>query len=147
MADDELVQVNDEQVLYARILEVGVYVGLALLLITFGLYVLGIVPPAIPLHELPSYWTLSVHEYLDAVDHDHLHHGQLVLGWSWLRLLGKSDFLNYLGIAMLSAVTIVCYLGIVPTLLRKRDGVYAAMAITEVVILALAASGVLNVGH
>lgn len=147
MANDEPVTVNDEQILYARILEVGVYIGLLLLLTTFGIYVLGIVEPAIPLRDLPNYWGMSAPEYLEAINRDHLHREAFVVGWSWLTALGKSDYLNYLGIVVLSAVTIVCYLGIVPLLIRKRDGVYAAMAITEVVILALAASGVLNVGH
>ncbi|MEJ2679278.1 MAG: hypothetical protein P8174_09435 [Gemmatimonadota bacterium] len=48
---------------------------------------------------------------------------------------------------MLSAVTILCFIGIVPTFLKKRDVPYAIMAIAEIVILALAASGILSVGE
>ncbi len=48
---------------------------------------------------------------------------------------------------MLSGVTIVCFIAIVPTLVRKRDFVYAAIAVVEVLVLVAAASGILAVGH
>jgi hypothetical protein len=43
-------------------------------------------------------------------------------------------------------VTAACFLGIIPTLLRKHDRVYATMAALEVIVLVLAASGLLAVG-
>ena len=138
---------DEEQLLYAKILQAGMYAGLALLFVTFALYTSGIVQPAVPVEQLPDYWTMSVQEYLEATNNDHLHREHPVSGWSWLSVLGKGDYLNFLGIALLSAVTIVCFLGIVPTLIRKKDKAYAAMALLEVVILTLAASGILNVGH
>lgn len=143
----ELPPINEEQLLYARILEVGVLAGLAMLLVTFGLYVLGIVEPAIPKHELPRYWTMNVHDYLEAINRDYLHRDHLVVGWSWISALRFGDYLNFLGIVLLSAVTVVCYLGILPTLLRKRDWAYSCMAALEAMILSLAASGLLQAGH
>jgi len=50
-------------------------------------------------------------------------------------------------VAILAGVTILCYLSIIPILLRQRDWVYAVLALFEVLILALAASGILAVGH
>jgi hypothetical protein len=143
----ETPSIHEEQVVYARILETGMYIGLLILLVTFGVYATGIVSPGIPVDELPRYWEMNVHDYLQATNHDHLHREHVVTGWSWLSMLGKGDFLNFTGIALLSAVTIVCFLGIVPTLLRKKDFIYAAMALLEAAILALAASGILGVGH
>jgi hypothetical protein len=138
---------DEEQLLYAKILQAGMYTGLALLFVTFALYTSGIVQPAIPVEQLPDYWTMSVQEYLEATNNDHLHREHPVSGWSWLSVLGKGDYLNFLGIALLSGVTIVCFLGIVPTLIRKKEKAYVAMALLEVLILALAASGILSVGH
>ncbi|KPJ91006.1 MAG: hypothetical protein AMS18_09530 [Gemmatimonas sp. SG8_17] len=138
---------NEEQLLYAKILEIGMFVGLGLLLVTFFLYVSGIVGPAVPVEELPKYWEMSVHDYLEATNHDYVHSEHVITGWSWLAVLGKGDYLNFLGIALLSGVTVVCYLGIVPILIKKRDLVFAAIALVEVVILTLAASGILSVGH
>ena len=137
----------EEQTQYAGVLEVGMRIGLLTLLVTFALYVSGVVSPAVPVDELPRYWVMSVHEYLEAVNHDHLHLEHPVDGWGWLSLLGRSDYLNFVGIAILSLITIVCYVRIVPTLLRKRDYVFSAIAVLEAAILTLAASGVLTVGH
>ena len=138
---------TEEQLLYAKILEIGMYSGLALLLVTFCLYIFGIMAPAVPIDQLPNYWTMSAHDYVEAVNHDFLHRDHGVTGWAWVTVLGKGDFVNFLGIAVLSGVTIICYIGIVPTLMRKKQTAYLIMAIAEVVILVLAASGILAAGH
>jgi hypothetical protein len=133
------VEPTPEQVLYARTLEIGMYVGLACLLATFAVYLSGVMAPHIPLDDLSKHWDKSVHEYL--------HDANIEPGWSWITMLRRSDFLNFVGIATLAGVTVVCYLAILPTLLRNRDFVYAALALLEVLILAAAASGILAVGH
>ena len=138
---------SEEQMLYARVLATGMYLGLAVLLATFVLYLTGIIAPAVPIQELPNYWTLSAHEYLEAINHDFLHREAVVVGWGWTAVLNRGDYLNFIGIALLALVTIVCYLGILPTLFRKKDWIYGTIAILEVVILALAASGIVSAGH
>ncbi len=130
---------TEEQRLYADLLDKGMKIGLVMLVVTFGLYVSGIMEPKVPVEELPSYWSLSVHDYLQQTG--------IGTGWSWLGNLGKGDLLNFTGIAFLAAVTIVCYLAIVPSLLRKKDMPYVVLALIEVAVLALAASGILKAGH
>ena len=68
-------------------------------------------------------------------------------GWSWLGMLGYGDFINFVGVAILAGVTIICYLAIIPIFLKTNDKVYAFLALLEVVILCLAASSILAVGH
>lgn len=138
--------VTEEQLLYARILAAGMYTGLALLLVTFTLYVTGLVEPAVPIGDLPGYWTMNVDAYLEVVNANHLQRDHVLTGWWWLSALNRGDFLNFVGIVVLATVTVICFLGIVPTLVGKRDWVYAAMAVVEIVILALAASGILVAG-
>jgi hypothetical protein len=138
---------QSEQMLYAKVLGIGMSLGLLVLLITFSLYLSGVLAPAVPHDQVPNYWELGVHDYLEAVNHDHLHLEHPPTGWAWVALVGKSDFLNFIGIAILGGVTIICYLAIVPTLLRKKDHAYVAMALLEVLVLTLAASGILAVGH
>ena len=130
---------TEEQLLYARILDKGMKIGLLILVVTFSLYVFGVLQPHVPVNDLPKYWSMSVSEYLDATG--------LETGWAWLGNLGKGDLLNFLGIAFLSGVTIFCYLAIVPGLLRKKDTAYVVLALLEVAILVLAASGILKSGH
>jgi len=127
-----------EQLAYARILDKGMKIGLLMLVISFILYVTGILTPYIPVNDLPKYWAMPVHQYLAATG--------IHPGWSWLYLLGKGDFLNFLGIAFLAGVTMVCYARIIPILFRKKDIAFGVIAILEVVVLVLAASGLLKSG-
>ena len=140
-------ETQNEQLLYARVLEIGMYIGLVILFITFGLYASGILAPAVPLDQISNYWNQGVNEYLEAVNRDHLHLAHPPTGWAWVNMVGKGDFLNFVGIAILGGITIICYLAIVPSLLRKKDFAYLTMALLEVLVLSLAASGHLVVGH
>jgi hypothetical protein len=130
--------VAEEQLAYAHLLDWGMKVGLLGLTVTFAVYVSGVLAPRVPLAELPRYWALPVKQYLAATG--------IHTGWSWLYLLRHGDFLNFVGIAFLSGVTIACYLAITPILFRKKDLIFGWIAIAEVVVLSLAASGLLNVG-
>ena len=124
---------------YADVLAKGMYLGLVILILTFVLYMTGVLAPHVPLEDLSRLWSMNVHDYLKA--------SGAPTGWSWLRLLGKGDFLNFIGVAILAGVTIVCNAAIVPLLIKKKDHVYAVLAVLEIVILCLAASGILAVGH
>ena len=138
---------QSEQLVYAKVLEIGMYIGLLILFITFALYVFRVVAPAVPLEQVSNYWSHGVHEYLETVNEEFLHMEHPPTGWMWVGLLGKGDLLNFVGIAILAGVTILCYMAIVPTLLRKKDNAYLVMSILEVLVLVLAASGILTVGH
>ncbi|MCG6973012.1 MAG: hypothetical protein LJE66_07695 [Desulfobacterales bacterium] len=134
-----LLKATPEQVLYAKILEKGMYLGLLVLFITYVLYVLGVIHPYIPLNKLSGYWSMNVHEYLE--------HTGINAGWAWIGMLNYGDFLNFIGVVILSGVTIICYAAIVPTLLKNKDIIYAILAVLEVIILGAAASGILAAGH
>ena len=140
-------EADADQLFYASILEKGMYLGLGILLITFILYLTGVMQPGIPIEELPRLWTMSAHDYLETVNHEFLHQPQVVDGWRWVHLLGMGDYVNFIGIALLSLVTIVCYAGILPSLFRKKDWIYATIAILEIVVLVLAAGGIGAGGH
>lgn len=127
-----------EQLAYATLLDWGMKIGFTILVISFVLYVFGIVEPHVPVADLPRYWSLPVGEYLSAAN--------VHTGWSWLGLVKQGDFMNFVGIAFLSAVTIICYLRILPMLLKNKDVIYSILAILEVLVLVLAASGILAGG-
>lgn len=140
MAQESQIQLeaSEEQLVYAKILEKGMLVGLGILFITFAIYAFGIMKPYIPLNEISSYWGTNVTEYL--------HNTGIEPGWTWVTMLKYGDFINFIGIAILAGVTVLCYLVIIPTLLRKKDVVYAVLALLEALILAVAASGILGTG-
>ncbi|MGO9379570.1 MAG: hypothetical protein ACLPN1_05120 [Dissulfurispiraceae bacterium] len=137
MADK--LKATEEQLAYAKLLDLGMKVGLLTLIITFVIYLTGILAPHIPVNDLPKYWTLPVHSYLEQT--------ATHAGWTWLGMLNKGDVLNFTGIAFLAGVTLICYLRIIPILFKNKDVIYGIIAIIEVLVLALAASGLLKAGE
>jgi hypothetical protein len=135
---DKKIMATEEQLAYAKLLDMGMKAGLLMLVITFAVYVSGILTPYVPVNDLPNYWKLPVKQYLEVT---HIPHG-----WAWIGMAAKGDFLNFFGIAFLAGVTIICYIRIVPILFRKKDTIYAVLAILEVLVLTLAASGLLKSG-
>lgn len=129
---------SEEQIAYASILNVGMWIGLLVLVVTFIVYISGIFQSFVPIEELPKYWGMKAKDYI------HTLHAPT--GWGWAGMIGKGDYLNFIGIAILAGLTILCYLAILPILLRKKDIPYAIIAIIEVLVLALAASGILKGG-
>jgi hypothetical protein len=136
---DASLEPTPEQLRYAAVLEKGMYLGLACLFVTFAIYVSGIMKPYVPRQQLSEHWQKNVHEYLaDA---------EIEAGWSWVGKLGYGDFINFVGIAILAGVTVPCYLAIIPALLKRKDMIYVVLALLEVIVLVVAASGVIQVGH
>jgi putative copper export protein len=135
---NEKTKASEEQMAYAAILNIGMWFGLALLIITFFVYISGVIPTFIPIDDLPKYWTMRAHDYT--------HELHAPTGWGWTAFLGKGDYLNFVGIAILSGLTILCYLVILPIFIRKKNTPYVVIAIIEVLVLALAASGIMKVG-
>jgi hypothetical protein len=78
--------------------------------------------------------------------HDFNHDLHAPTGWEWISYVGKGDYLNFVGVAILAGLTIVCYAAIIPALLRKKDTPYLLIAVAEVLVLVLAASGILKGG-
>jgi hypothetical protein len=133
-----LAETSAEQIRYARVLEKGMLLGLSVLFLSFLLYVFGVVEPFIPMHKVADYWSVDVKTYLESAG--------VKAGWGWVGLVGYGDFLNFVGIALLSGTTILCYLAIVPILWRSHDRVYVALVIVQVIVLSVAASGIFGAG-
>lgn len=131
--------VGEERLIFAELLSRGTWISVAVLLLTFLLYIGGLAKPLIPIDQLPRYWGMPAAEYLRQAN--------LPRGWGWVRLVAFGDFLNFIGIAMLAGMTIVCYLAVLPIFLRRQDTPYILIVVAEIAILLLAASGLLAVGH
>lgn len=128
-----------EQLRYARWLEWGTRVGLALLIAVFAAYVAGLVEPHVPHARLSEVWNLPVSQFLAATG--------LPAGWGWLQHVHRGDIANLLGIGLLAGASVLALLALVPLYLRGGDRVYAGLCVAEVVVLLLAASGLLTAGH
>jgi hypothetical protein len=127
--------IPDEQKTCARWLEIGSRVGLTLVVAGFVAYVTGLIEPLVPPAELARLWSLPVDRYAALTG--------APTGWGWLQALGKGDYLNLLGIAVFASITAAAYARIVPDLMRRGLRLQAALAALQVVVLLIAASGIL----
>lgn len=129
----------NEQNIYARWLDWGTRISLAVLVAAFLAYVLGVTPAALPLAEVPRFWGLPLERYLAL--------SGAPSGWGWLAMLDKGEYQSLVGVALLGLVTVLCYLRLLPALLARGERLQAAIVVAQVVVLLLAASGVLAGGH
>ncbi|MBI5519098.1 MAG: DUF1634 domain-containing protein [Desulfovibrio sp.] len=129
---------SPEQVTYANMLFYGCWGGLALMLVTYLVYVTGILTPHVPLDRIPQLWSQPVGVYLKE--------GNVPHGWGWVALVGQGDFLNFIGIVLLAGMTILCYIPLIPAYLKRGEKIFAALALAEILVLLVAASGIVGGG-
>ena len=132
------IKASPAQLRYADTLFYGALLGFVIMLITYALYIFGILTPQIPLDEMPRLWSQSAAEYRAA--------GNIPQGWGWLALVGKGDICNFIGIAFLAALTIICFVQLAIGLARQKQWILTVIAVLEVLVLSLAASGILVAG-
>jgi len=135
---DQVHKPSRDQIIYANLLILGVWLGIVILVITYFIYVTGILSPHVDMSIIPKLWDKGVTQYLEVTHSPH--------GWGWLSLLGKGDFLNYIGFTLLALMTIGCYLVLFRGYLRQKDWIFSAIALLEIVVLSLAASGIMGSG-
>lgn len=136
---DSRPSVTAEQLLYARLLDLTAKIGFAALVAGFLAYAVGWLPAHVPVDRLSELWSLPLAEYLRRTD--------TPTGWGWFAHLGKGEFASLAGIALLSGCSLVCLAAVIPVYARRREWVYAAICVLEILVLLLAASGLLTVGH
>jgi len=129
----EGVVVAPEQLRYARVLDWGMKLGLAVLAAAFFAYAFGILPAQIPQADLPRLWGLPAAEYLRETGSSG--------GWSWLAMLGTGDALALAGLALLAGASVPCLFALLPVFAARRDWAYFSMALLLAGVLVFAASG------
>ncbi|MCF8010411.1 MAG: DUF1634 domain-containing protein [Clostridiales bacterium] len=136
----EKLDIPQEQIKYANLLLYGSWIAIAILIITYTIYLSGIVSPYIDPAQMPHYWSMSAADYL--------HEANVSSGWGWISLLGYGDFLNFIGIVLLGSLTIIGYLTLLlRSYIRQKDIPYTSIVIIEILVLVLAASGILAGTH
>lgn len=130
---------QQEALRYAQLLDWGTRLGVLALIVSFAAYMLGLLPPHVPLEQLPNVWNLPVGAYLQQTS--------TPTGWGWLTLAHKGDLSGLIGISILAGCSLPPLMGLIPLFLKRRDYAYAAMCAMVIAVLLLAASGILTGGH
>ena len=128
-----------EQIRYARWLEVGTHAGMLVLVLLFLAYVAGLTAPQVPPVHLVEVWGLPIDEFLRAT--------ATPTGWNWVALVRRGDLATLVGIVLLLGCSVPCLLALLPLYARRGDRIYLGICLAEVAVLLLAASGVLTAGR
>ena len=136
--NEQALKPSREQIIYANLLIIGVWLGIFILVTTYVIYLTEILPSHVELTLIPKVWGKGVAEYLEITHSPH--------GWGWVHLLAKGDFLNYIGFVLLALMTIFCYLVLVRGYARQKNWIFTAIAVLEIIVLSIAASGILGSG-
>jgi hypothetical protein len=135
---DDSLKPMPEQITYANLLLFGAWTGIFLLMITYFIYLGGFISPHVDISLVTSNWDKGVNEYLEIT--------QSPQGWGWAALLHKGDFLNYIGLALLALLTIVCYFILMVGYKKQKDWAFFTISLLEILVLSLAASGIFGSG-
>ena len=136
--NNEALKPTREQIIYANLLIIGVWAGIIILATTYAIYLTGALPSHVEISLIPSLWGKGVNEFIEITHSPR--------GWGWVSLLTKGDFLNYTGFVLLALMTIFCYLVLVRGYVRQKNWIFAAIAVLEIIVLSVAASGILGSG-
>jgi uncharacterized membrane protein len=136
---EQLPEQLPEQLHYATLLERGAWLGMAMLVITFTIYAFGLMPAEIAPAQWPSLWDKPVRTYIELTG--------APTGWGWLSRLAKSDYASLSGVAVLAGCSMLSVLALIPMYWKRRDRAFALIATLQVLVLLLAASGMLRAGH
>jgi len=128
-----------EQLLYARLLDWGARLGFVLLLVGFAVYVFGWADALVPLEQLPQLWNQPADVFRQRTG--------MPDGWDWLALVHKADVANLVGIALLAGCSLPPLLATMGLYLKQREWAPALLCAGVVVVVLLAASGLLGAGH
>jgi hypothetical protein len=135
---DEEIDICEIQLSYSTLLSRLTKLGFAFLLATFAPYFFGILGNYVPRHLLAQYWGQPLFQYLKLT--------QVKTGWNWLWELHHGDFLNLLPMAFLASITIICLATVTIRFFRNREPLQGIIAILEIIVLVVAASGLLKAG-
>jgi hypothetical protein len=134
--DDALAQ---DQRRYARVLGWITSAGFVGLVVFFLVYTFGLLEPHVAHHRLPELWRLPAHEFLEATG--------IGPGWGWTAWLHRGDLLTLVGIATLAFASVPCLAAIMPFYWATRQRALLAICAAEIVVILLAASGLVSGAH
>jgi hypothetical protein len=128
-------KIEAAQLSYATLLVWLVRIGIVGMAALFLPYATGWVSAAIPIGQVPMYWTMDAAHYGRAVGVD--------AGWGWLGSLADSGVLAFAGTILFPISATVAALAAAAIFLRHRLPVYSGIALAEAAVLVIAATGIL----
>jgi hypothetical protein len=130
------------QLAYAKILDIVAHVVIVALALGYVVYLFRILPLDLPIEAVAGNWHLSSTELASNYA---VHNGWSC--FSGISPLLHGDAISYASIVILAMATTICLLTAIVMYLRGRNLLYAIMALLQVLVLSVAASGLLYAGR
>jgi hypothetical protein len=111
-----------EQRLYARVLAISLAIGLVGLAVAFAAYLLELFPTRVPIAALSEVWSQPASP-------------------------SRVDFASLAPIGWLALCSCVALAAAMRIYLGRRDTLYASLCALQIMVLALAATGIFTLGH
>ncbi|MFT5239294.1 MAG: hypothetical protein ACI9OU_000581 [Candidatus Promineifilaceae bacterium] len=124
---------------FARVLYWGNALGVICLVLGLVAYFAGWMDTFVPRDSLAHYSMISMEQFKAET--------RIELGWAWLRYLDHVDYLNYIGLAILSGITILCYMTLVPAFSRRGERAYVILVVLQVAVFLAAMTGLVGGAH
>ncbi|MDT9546602.1 MAG: hypothetical protein HQ516_02770 [Chlorobium sp.] len=130
--------VHKEQLAYAGVLDKLSHFAMLFLAGSYAAYIFELLPQKVSIAEIAANWHLRaplMQEKLDAP-----------LGWSFMsgmESFWRGDALSYLAIIIICMIPVICLLVTAPVFFREKRLVFGIIALLQVLILLVAATGIL----
>lgn len=125
---------SDTQLVLAKLYRLVSIIGLSLIAAAFVPYVSGILETSIPVQEVSAHWHLDAQSYAESTG--------TPVGWAFIKALSHGDSLSFGSLVFMGVAVIVCLAVMVFAFLRKRKPEFAIIALLQIVILVIAATGI-----
>jgi hypothetical protein len=140
--ESERIYADRVQVAYAKTLDFVSHAVMLLMAIGYLAYMLQLLPLTVPVETVAGNWHLGANELQAKLN--------LSSGWNCFASLPAmlhGDALSYASVVFLSMATILCLAMAVAVFFSEKKWLYLAIATLQVVVLMVAASGVVTRGH
>ena len=117
----------------ANLFRIVAIVGLAAIAVGFVLYTSGAIPSLVSPRGAAQLWHLSSEELADYHESS----------WRWDKKIGSGESLSLATIVLIPAAIIVCMAIMAGLFLKEKERVYSIILTLQVLVLLLAASGIL----
>ena len=128
---------NDDQRIYASILEWSAKGGFSALAAVFLAYSIDLLPGFTSFEEINRLWTYSLPVYLSR--------SGVPIGWEWVDFLHHGDFASLACVTFLVACSLPCLFTVLINSMR-RNHIFATLCVLEMMVVLLPMSGILTVG-
>ncbi|GAB1484846.1 hypothetical protein MASR2M78_36640 [Treponema sp.] len=113
---------------FASVLSLGSKIGLIGVLLSFAMYVFGIIPARISIEKVGELWSLPLSDFI-------ANSGIETGPWAWLGTAVYSDTLAVLTLAFLSILITLAYIWIIPSFVKEKRPAYVVMILAEITIV------------